>query len=429
MRAHVVELVRDERVAPPPVRIRTLLLLAALAVIGFKVYPRAQAAWQLHGLASALADYSLCMVGPTGPSLIRDNPGDFSRLVRRRLVSAASEEQPFAACAGLARELTGSEQVAAAHAVSAGRFREYEPGAAPTRDQPSLAELAVTSEPLAEMSRRAFPFVRGGYARLVKASLSAHEAVHPIAPAKPALGSGLPSWRAHYRAVHKTQAGFVMAQGQGANLALYETRDAGVSWRRVAPRHEASDFTERCPIDDDGRSFTFSLSDDGRSTIVNSLGPDGAPYATVLAPSDRALIGSACDADGLAVALTSAAGGSAGLWLCPFRRSCAPMRLPDAGGRALAISDVARIDGTTVIATLSGSIVRVASSRDAGRSWTPLSVAYDADEDPAGAMGLPPPGRLLALDDRLVLYGGAERSNQAYLLLLSDDSGASWRTP
>jgi hypothetical protein len=35
----------------------------------------------------------------------------------------------------------------------------------------------------------------------------------------------------------------------------------------------------------------------------------------------------------------------------------------------------------------------------------------------------------LALDDQLILYGGAERSDQAYLVLMSDDQGASWKSP
>ena len=74
-------------------------------------------------------------------------------------------------------------------------------------------------------------------------------------------------------------------------------------------------------------------------------------------------------------------------------------------------------------------IVRVASSRDSGRSWTPWSVAYDAGEAQPSAMGLPPPARLLGLDDKLILYGGAQRSDQAYLVLVSEDQGASWKNP
>jgi hypothetical protein len=91
--------------------------------------------------------------------------------------------------------------------------------------------------------------------------------------------------------------------------------------------------------------------------------------------------------------------------------------------------DVARVSGVTVIALTNGDIVRVASSRDDGRTWTPLSVVYDAAEAGPEATGLPPPGRLLALGEHLLLYGGAQRRDQAYLVLGSEDQGASWRAP
>ncbi len=429
MRADVVDCTADERIPHPPIRIRTVLLLILLGTLAYRVYPRAVAAWELHGMATTVADYALCMVGPTGPALIRDNPHQFSKLVRRRLVAAPFDSRPFAECVSLAETLTHSDDALRAHRAQAFEFSEY---GAPGAEERSLTlmQLGVSTEPLAEMSRHAWPFVRGGYARLVKASVSATEAVHPVAPPKPAVGSGLPNWRARYRAVHKTQAGFVVAFGQGANLSAYETNDLGVSWKPVGTRDQSSDFLERCPIDEDGRSFTFALSDDGRSIIVNSLGPDGAPYGTVLGAADKRVLSAACDADGMVVALTSGKVDGMELELCPFRRSCRKMKLPEPRMQAaLLTTDVARVQGTTVLAMSSGGIVRVASSRDGGRTWTPLSVAYDAAEHPRAAMGLAAPDRLLALEDRLLLYGGGERQDQAYLVLLSEDHGASWRTP
>ena len=429
MRAEVVQPIPDAQVYSPPIRIRTVLLLIVLTVVGFKVYPRARAAWHLHSLATAVADYALCMVGPTGPSLIRDNPHEFEILVRRRLVAAPSESEPFLRCAELARSVTDSESVAELHRRPASDFREYRQLPGRTQAGISLEEMRVGTEHLAETSRQAWPFVRGGYTRLVKPSLSANEAVHPVAPAAPAVGSGLPDWRARYRAVHQTQSGFVLAQGQGANLAVYESRDAGLSWRPVPSHVAPSDYLERCPIDADGRSFTFGLSDDGASTMVNSLGPDGAPYATPLAPARQELIAAACDADGMVVLLRSGKAQAARVLLCPFRRGCSEMHVPLSPVGMMQLSDVARVRGTTVIASSDATIVRVVSSRDGGRSWTPESIAYDGGENQRAAMGLPAPNRLLCLDNRLILYGGGARSDQAYLVLTSDDYGASWRTP
>lgn len=426
MRAEAVDLPRSEELVRPPVRIRTVLAALLIGIAGYAIYPRAEAAWQLHGLAAAVADYALCAAGPTGPSLIRDNPDQFAKLVRRRLVTAASDDRPFAGCAELARTVSGSDAVHEAHTAQATDFREYEGWASATR---TLADLRVGSERLAEVSRRAWPFVRGGYTRLVKPSLSATEAVHPVAPAEPAVGSGLPNWHARYRAVRRTQTGFMVAHGQGANLGVYETRDDGLSWRPVAAHRQPSSYQERCPIDAEGRSFTFSTTDDETATVVNSLGPDGAPYATVVAPAHEQIFAAACDAEAVVLALTSMEGHGTKLYECPFRRTCAPMRVPALGMKPTQLSDVARVAGTTVIAVSNGEIVRVASSRDSGRSWTPWSVAYDAGEAQPSAMGLPPPARLLGLDDKLILYGGAQRSDQAYLVLVSEDQGASWKNP
>jgi len=56
----------------PLIRLRVVALLAFLAGAALWLKPRAVAAWQVHGMASALADYGACMVGPTGPSLLRN---------------------------------------------------------------------------------------------------------------------------------------------------------------------------------------------------------------------------------------------------------------------------------------------------------------------------------------------------------------------
>jgi hypothetical protein len=88
------------------------------------------------------------------------------------------------------------------------------------------------------------------------------------------------------------------------------------------------------------------------------------------------------------------------------------------------------VRGATILAWERHGITRVTSSRDDGRTWTPVAVAFDAAEHPAvRARRLRAPARLLPLGERVLLYGGAERADQDYLLLVSDDLGASFRTP
>src|SRR5512140_3059080 len=60
-----------ERTAPAGhFRLRGLIAAAgALSLVALLV-PRMRAAWQLQSMAAAFANYALCMVGPTGPSLL-----------------------------------------------------------------------------------------------------------------------------------------------------------------------------------------------------------------------------------------------------------------------------------------------------------------------------------------------------------------------
>jgi hypothetical protein len=247
--------------APRPlIRIRTLLVLAVLGYAVWYFYPRAVAAWKLQTSASTVADYALCMVGPTGPSLLRDNPLDFLGLVRRRLVSAAPNDRPFQACAKGAREITGSVEIERAHMATAWSFVEYggmaaDRAKAGRRGHLDLGALSVSARPLAELSKNAWPFVRGGYVRLMKPSIQASEATHPVEPARPKLGSGLPSFRAHYRAVAATEKGFLVAIGRGAHLTVLESSDGGLNFRPASPRDpRVAEIAERCPAGAPGRA-------------------------------------------------------------------------------------------------------------------------------------------------------------------------------
>jgi hypothetical protein len=86
--------------------------------------------------------------------------------------------------------------------------------------------------------------------------------------------------------------------------------------------------------------------------------------------------------------------------------------------------DVARFHGTTIVALVTGSLVRVASSRDGGVSWTPFSIAFDAGEQALRSARVPT--ELLAIGKRVLLYAPPGRAGETYPLLYSDDQGASW---
>jgi hypothetical protein len=435
MPAATVEAPRHE-IARPPVRIRTVLAVGLVFAGGWWAYPRALAAWQLHTAATTLADYGLCMVGPTGPSLLRDNPPEFRRLVRRRLVAAGADERPFERCAKAARELTGSAEVARAHRATAWSFVEYGGAAAEHRGALGVFELddlRVTTRPVAELAKHAWPFAHG-YTKLVKPSLSAYEAVHPVELPRPGIGRGLPAWRARYRTVRRTRDGkLLLAVGRAANLSVYRSDDDGVDWTPAPVRSGGvAGFAGRCSGQGSEHSFSFGLSDDGRRTAVTSFGPDGAPETVDLAPSNQSVFAAACDDQALVAAISPHRSRDVTLLFCPYRDACHPMALPrfrGVGAQPRYPLDIARMHGTTILAVTMHGIVRVASTRDDGKSWTPFTVAYDEGAHPGARARVKVPGRLLAIGKRVLLYGGSPQPSWTYSVLASDDDGAAWRRP
>jgi len=418
-----------------PFRLRSLLLLALMLAGGWWAYPRASAAISLHASGNQFADYALCMVGPTGPSLLRDDPDSFLRLARRRVVGAQPDDRPFQDCASAAFELTGSRNVERAHTAMAWSFEEYGSSADQRHQGPRgsirITDLLVTTDRLADLAEAAWPFSRGGYTRLIKRSPNAHEAVHPAAIPSPGLGSGLPAWRARYRAVQRTSRGWIAAFGNGALLEVRESGDGGLTWAPAPPGgRNISDFAERCPAGD--RSYSFGLDEEGTHHTVTSVGPDSVPTVAELADSDLVVFAAACDAAALVAALKPEASAEVTLLRCPFQASCVPMTMPTLSGvdaRPRYPLDVARVSGATVLALNMGGIVRVTSSRDDGLTWTPLTVAFDREAHPEFRAHVAVPRRLLALGDHLFLYGGAPKTTETYPVLVSDDQGATWHTP
>ncbi len=420
----------------PPLRLRHLLLLLMFGGLCWVGYPRAIAAWSLHDQATKLADYALCMAGPTGPSLIRDNPSEFKRVLRRRLLSALPADRPFEACASLGRDLTKSEAVERLHLVQAWSFAEYGGDGADAAKRgdsgATLDGLRVGVKPLSKLAEEGWPFIRGGYSRLIKPSSTAKGAPHPSELPPPAVGKGLPSWRVQYRAVKSYGAGvFTVAMGASANLAAFQTRDGGVEWRSATIKGaELSSFAERCPAGD-GRAYTVALDADGEYWVVTSLMDGFEPFTTRFAFAKEQLIAASCDEQALVAVTRRASGSEVNVALCPARQPCRGLALPDlglSGQKPRYPMDIARSQGTTIIATTRHGIVRVASTRDDGKTWTPFTVAFDEASSPVNT-AVKAPSRLLVLDDRLMLYGGAPRPEMTYPVLISKDLGASWSTP
>jgi hypothetical protein len=401
-----------------------VLALGLVAWCLWSLVPRALAGYRVHALASSVADYAVCMVGPTGPALIRDNPGEFSRLVHRRIVAAGAAERPFERCAKHALAITGSAEIAHKHELTAASFADY--GLAGVEGTPALS---VSSEPLVSAAHSAWPFVRG-YTALVKPSLGAFEAIHPVGLPRPGVGRGIPAWRGVYRSIRRGPDALWLAFGKGAHLSVHKSSDGGLTWRPTSLT-SSGDFAERC-LTGDGRAYEVASSADHDVLEVHSIEQDGTAHAVQLAPESSTVYALACDERALVVLVRGQASKASEIYDCPFAGRCSlmlgprPDALPGLYDQTL---DVARVRGTTVLAVTTKDIVRVTSSRDEGRTWTPFYVAFDAAEHPEVRVETRTPSRLLAIDGRVFLYGGGNRAAQSYSVLVSDDHGASFRTP
>jgi hypothetical protein len=370
-----------------PFRLRHVLLFAALGLLIWSGLPRLRAAWTLHSAATTFADYALCMVGPTGPSLLRDNPTEFRRLVRRRLVAAVADDRPFSKCAKGAGQVMQSLSVERAHAASADSFVEYGgAGADGRKEAVRLDELAVTTQKLAELADEAWPFVRTGYTSLVLPSAYAAEAPHPVELPRPGVGRGATPVRS----------------------------------------------LTRCDTPSGGGQFLLGLSSDHKSKILRTVTPDGITSDAALGPVDARVFAVSCDDHAAVVAIGKQGTRDASLLLCQYASECTSMPLPRfgaAGPFAAYPLDVARVDGATVVAVPMHHLVRVASSRDDGRTWTPFTVAFDPEAHPDVRFDVPSPDHLFVSGKRVLLYGVPSRATMTFPLLASEDAGASFRAP
>ncbi len=426
-------LLRRGSEAPPPVapapaaaprlRLRFVLILLLVAWGFWSGYPRMQSAFRLHDVTVAVADYGLCMVGPTGPTLIRDRDSDFRHLVRRRLIASNPGDRPFHRCAKLAHSVTGRVDTERIHNLTAAEFREYGGRGV------ALAELGVSAAPLAQLFADAWPFARGGYTQLMKSSLGAVEAAHVPAPPRPTFGRGLPAQSGIYRNVWREGTGFGLALGAGSDTGLYVTADRGVSFRPLARRGDVFEaHAERCASQDGRRAYRLTPREDGGAQQVLFSLEGAEPATSELGPISERLLSSGCDEKSLVVLTTDRS--RLHLRLCPFGGRCGEVVLPDAVLSVTAGAvDVAKLKGTVVLSAAQDGVVRVISSRDEGRTFTPPIVAFDAAEYPELALMRRAPSRLLSLGERLLLIGSPVKGNDAYPVLASDDQGVSFRSP
>jgi hypothetical protein len=223
----------------------------------------------------------------------------------------------------------------------------------------------------------------------------------------------------------------VLVQGRDVNLSALRSADGGKTWQRAdGDSALVRSLAGRCSAGTDAASFRLN-AEDGQLRL-ESWSEGALEGSALVGVSDATVIALACDRDAAVLAFMDEQRHRVGLRLCPRQRPCrsperpSPLTATPGPGATFAL---ARVRGATVLALSREGVVRVASSRDDGQSWTPWTVAYDRAERGAQGATEAPPTHLLALGGRVLLYGTALGSAGDYPLLASDDLGASWHTP
>jgi len=149
-------------------------------------------------------------------------------------------------------------------------------------------------------------------------------------------------------------------------------------------------------------------SPDRRHKIVRTVTPEGVAVDAELSPPEARVFAASCDQHAIVAAVGQKGTRDVQLRSCAYLGPCTTMRLPRFGATGAVVRfplDVARVDGATILAVPMHGIVRVASTRDDGRSWTPLTIAFDAEAHPDLRYDVPIPDHLLAVGHKVQLYG------------------------
>jgi hypothetical protein len=411
--------------APLPFRLRTLLGVLLVGCSAATVLPRMRAAWRLHGLVSRVADYGLCMAGPTGAVAIRDDVSRFRLLVRRRLVASEATSMPFARCAALASEISGRPELMLGHAQMAAEFIEWGGGG----QKHSINELLRVLPELATLHAQSWPLARKPLAELVRPSRGAFEAVHPMDPPRPSPVVGLAMDGAVLRSTVETTRGRFVVLSNERDVWAFRSRDNGRNWAATSAWQSALDgHAHHCVADATGTRFALAPARAGAppALLLGSMTAIGTERREFGAPSD-VVVRVACDESGAVTLIEHKGAANYQIFTCPIGSHCREVTLPPEARQRDVLLDVARVARTVVIALAKDGLVRVTTSRDEGVTMTPLSLVFDARDSnlPNPELRLAP--ALIGFDKQLQLTLSAP-SGPARFTLWSDDYGASFHS-
>lgn len=409
-----------------PFRLRTALGVLLVCGVAATAVPRLRAAVRFVNLVGKVADYGLCMAGPTGATALRDDPVRFRQLIRRRLVAADADARPFLACSKAATEISGQSELGAIHALSASKYLEW--GGADQKQ--SLNALLRVLPDLASLHAASWPFVRKPLAQLIRPSRGAYQGEHTLELAQPVPQQGLVLQGAVVTSTLATPKGqFLVFSNQREAWAL-RSRDGGRHWTPTSVWQDAlAGHAHHCMCSD-GQRFALAAKGSGDPPAL-ALGGDGVAsagerlqFGTV---SDQVLR-VACDDSG-AVALTRRLGEPGHhVYSCVSGVGCSEIGLPPAAQQAAVSIDVARVTRVNVIVWAKDGLVRVSTARDRANA-DETRLVFDARGTNTTSLGTNIEASMFGFGRQLMLSLSSRDKPATRWMLVADGPSASLRAP
>lgn len=411
---------------PLPFRLRTALGVLLVCGVAATAVPRLRAAARFFNLVGKVADYGLCMAGPTGATALRDDPARFRQLVRRRLVGADASARPFAACSKAATEISGQTELGASYELAASEYLEWGAG----DQQHSINSLLRVLPDLPSLHAASWPFVRKPLSELIRPSRGAYQGEHALELAQPTAQQGLVIQGSIVGSTLVTPKGhFVVLSNQRDAWAL-RSRDGGRHWTPTSVWQDAlAGHAHHC-VRGDGQRFALAARGAGEPPALTLGSDDGVSAAERLqfgTVTDQ-VMRVACDDTG-AVILTRRAGEvSHHVYSCVSGAGCSELGLPPTAQQRGTTVDVARVARVNVMVWAREGLVRVSTARDRA-SVDGTRLVFDARGTNTTGLGTNVEAAIFGFGRQLMLSLSSRDKPTTRWALVADGPSAAFRAP
>lgn len=386
-----------------------------------------RAAARLYGVVAKVADFGLCMAGPTGANALRGDGARFRYLVRMRLVAAESAEKPFARCAKLAVAISGRPEAALGFEREASEFLEWGAGG----QHQSVNGLLRVLPDLAHLHADAWPIARKPLDELIRASRGAYEGDHPPELPAPTPQHGLPvPDKTVLRSTVVNAKGYFIVISTERDAWAFRSQDKGRTFSPTSVWQDALDGHAHHCVANNVEGTRFGLAPSRRdSTPALVVGTQSQPDSERLefgTPSDGVLR-IACDESGAVVLTRRKEDDLPHVFSCNLGSSCQEVALSPLFQQRDAALDVARVGRIIFLAWSKDGLVRVATARGEKPTLSGMELVFDSRSASASNAATTVVPQLFGFGRQLMLSLSTPDSRSRWGLV-SEGAGTGFRS-